>query len=93
VSLGPITLHRQHKAVGKVKVAVRPEAWQVMAAREGRLAAKLIKSAYLGNAYEYTFDTELGAIFVLSADVEHVHAVGQVLSLGLAGHGLSVVSA
>jgi iron(III) transport system ATP-binding protein len=93
VSLGPITLHRQHKAVGKVKVAVRPEAWQVMAARESRLAAKLIKSAYLGNAYEYTFDTELGAIFVLSADVEHVHAVGQLLSLGLAGHGLSVVSA
>ena len=93
VSLGPITLHRQHKVVGKVKVAVRPEAWQVMAAREGRLAATLTKRAYLGNAYEYTFDTELGAIFVLSSDVEHVHAVGQVLSLALAGHGLSVVAA
>ena len=93
VTLGPITLHRPHQAAGKVKVAVRPEAWQVMAAAQGTLPAVLTKRAYLGNAYEYTFETELGAIFVLSADVEHVHAVGDALSLSLAGHGLSVVAA
>ncbi len=93
VTLGPITLHRPHQAVGKVKVAVRPEAWQAQAAGQGALPATLTKRAYLGNAYEYTFETELGAIFVLSADVEHVHAVGDALSLSLAGHGLSVVAA
>ena len=96
VTLGPITLHRPQQAAGKVKVAVRPEAWQVHAGgREGSaagpLAARLVKRAYLGNAWEYTFETELGAIFVLSADVERVFAVGDVLSLSLAGHGLSVV--
>jgi iron(III) transport system ATP-binding protein len=96
VTLGPITLHRQnqpHQAAGKVKVAVRPEAWQVLPAGQGALRSTLAKRAYLGNAYEYTFDTELGAIFVLSADVEQVHAVGDTLSLALAGHGLSVVAA
>ena len=93
VTLGPITLHRQHPAAGRVKVAVRPEAWQVQAAGQGALRATLAKQAYLGNAYEYTFETELGAIFVLSADVEPVRKVGDVLSLSLAGHGLSVVAA
>jgi iron(III) transport system ATP-binding protein len=93
VTLGPITLHRPRRSAGRVKVAVRPEAWQVMAAQQGPLAARLSKRAYLGNAYEYTFETELGAVFVLSSDVEHPHAVGDVLSLALAGHGLSVVAA
>ena len=93
VTLGPITLHREPRAAGKVKVAVRPEAWQVRPAGQGALAATLSKLAYLGNAFEYTFETELGAIFVLSSDVENVHSLGAALSLSLAGHGLSVVSA
>jgi iron(III) transport system ATP-binding protein len=93
VTLGPITLQRQPRTGGKVKVAVRPEAWQVQPAGQGALAATLSKRAYLGNGYEYTFETELGAIFVLSSDVQNVHAAGAALSLSLAGHGLSVVSA
>jgi len=97
VTLGPITLRGQHRAAGKVKVAVRPEAWQVHAGgqddKTGPLTARLVKRAYLGNAWEYTFDTELGAIFVLSADVERALVLGDTPSLSLAGHGLSVVAA
>jgi iron(III) transport system ATP-binding protein len=98
VTLGPLTLHRPQPAAGPVKVAVRPEAWQVHAAggagaAGGFLSATLTKRAYLGNACEYTFDTEIGAIFVLSADVARVRAIGERLGLSLAGHGLSVVAA
>ncbi len=96
VQLGPIRLPRdraQVMAEGKVKVAVRPEAWEVVPAGAGELAATVAKSAYLGSLREYTFDTELGAIFVVSADVARVWQTGEVVSLRLAGHGLSVVAA
>jgi iron(III) transport system ATP-binding protein len=96
VRLGPITLPRtqaQALAAGKVKVAVRPEAWQVLPVGQGELAGTVEKSAYLGSFHEYTFATELGAIFVVSPEVERVWKPGDAVSLRLAGHGLSVVAA
>ena len=74
-------------------MAVRPEAWQVLPAGAGELAGTVEKCAYLGNFHEYTFTTELGAIFVVSPDVERVWKPGDVVGLWLAGHGLSVVAA
>ena len=94
VQLGPIRLPRERAlAPGKVKVAVRPEAWEVVSAGAGELAATVAKSAYLGSTREYTLDTELGAIFVVSPDVQRVWMPGDAVSLRLAGHGLSVVAA
>jgi iron(III) transport system ATP-binding protein len=78
-------------AAGKVKVAVRPEAWQIHAPGSG-MVAKLAKSAYLGSFYEYTFDSELGSIFVVSPDLVNVLAVGADVSLSLGSHGVSVVA-
>ena len=94
VQLGPITLPRERAlAPGKVKVAVRPEAWEVLPAGAGELAGTVAKSAYLGSFREYTVDTELGPIFVVSPDVQRVWQIGEAVSLRLAGHGLSVVAA
>ena len=94
VQLGPIRLPRERAlAAGKVKVAVRPEAWEVVPAGEGELDAVVEKCAYLGSFHEYTFATELGSIFVVSPDVRRVWKIGDAVSLGLAGHGLSVVAA
>jgi iron(III) transport system ATP-binding protein len=93
VQLGPIRLPRECKsAPGKVKVAVRPEAWDVMAPGQGELAGVVEKSAYLGSCHEYTFATALGPIFVVSPDVQSVWKIGDAVSLRLAGHGLSVVA-
>lgn len=78
--------------VGKIKVAVRPEAWHIEKSGAG-MPAKLVKLAYLGNNYEYTFDTELGSIFVVSPDLTDVLQLGQVVHLQLASHGVSVVVA
>ncbi len=69
---------------GAVKVAVRPEAWHIGPPGTG-LGARLAKLAYLGSNYEYTFETELGPIFVVSPDLARVLDVGS--DVGLAAGG------
>jgi iron(III) transport system ATP-binding protein len=92
VLLGPLRFApRQAVRAGAVKVAVRPEAWHVRRDASAGLAARLVKSAYLGSFYEYTFETELGPIFVVSPDLTDVLPLGAQVSLGLANHGVSVV--
>ena len=91
VQLGPLVLNpRQPVAPGDVKVAVRPEAWQIGAASAG-ITGTLAKRAYLGSGYEYTFDTALGAIFVVSPDLGRVLPIGAEVGLSLGQHGVSVV--
>ena len=81
---------------GSVKVAVRPEAWSIHRQPDGQgamplLPARLDKKAYLGAVHEYTFETALGRIFVVSADLDDVLTVGDTVHLGLGAHGVSVV--
>ncbi len=91
VHLGPLRIApRNVMQQGAVKVAVRPEAWHIGAPGSG-LAGRLAKLAYLGSLFEYTFETELGAIFVTSPDLAGPLALGSDVGLGLAGHGVSVV--
>jgi iron(III) transport system ATP-binding protein len=91
VMLGPLTIQPAVPATrGAVKVAVRPEAWLIHRHGSG-VAAKLVKAAYLGSFYEYSFDTELGRVFVVSPDLSDVLHLGDVVGLSLAEHGVSVV--
>ena len=91
VSLGPLRIApRRGIAEGAVKVAVRPEAWHIGPPGTG-LAARLVKAAYLGSNYEYSFETELGPIFVASRELGNVLAIGADVGLRLADHGISVV--
>ncbi|MEG0919961.1 MAG: ABC transporter ATP-binding protein [Comamonas sp.] len=91
VSLGPLVITpRQPVVPGAVKVAVRPEAWQIGPVNDG-IGARLAKRAYLGSVYEYTFDTALGAIFVVSSDLGLVLPIGAEVGLKLGSHGVSVV--
>lgn len=93
VRLGPLSItSRQAVASGAVKVAVRPEAWHIHRDGSG-LAATLRKQAYLGSFFEYTFETELGPIFVVSPDLTDVLGLGSQVGLTLADHGVSVVAA
>jgi len=97
VELGPLVLQTQRAvAPGPVKVAVRPEAWKIQPVdfpAQG-LAARLVKMAYLGSNYEYTFNSPaLGSIFVVSSDLAHPLEVGAEVALTLGSHGVSVVAA
>jgi len=90
VTLGPLRLHpRREVAPGLVKVAVRPEAWQIGAALG--LEATVRKVSYLGHCYEYGFDTEIGPVFAVSTDLGRPLAVGDRTTLALGAHGVSVV--
>ena len=97
VQLGPLAFKPRHAvAQGKVKVAVRPEAWALMEANSastGTLAATVSKCAYLGSVLEVTLATELGEIFVVSPEVERDWRPGDSARLQLLEHGISVVSA
>jgi iron(III) transport system ATP-binding protein len=96
VQLGPLQITpKQAMADGVVKVAVRPEAWHIhrLSQTEGPgLPAKLLKSAYLGSFFEYTFETALGSVFVVSPDLTDVLPLGIEVWLTLADHGVSVVA-
>ena len=93
VQLGPLSIQsRQAVAAGSVKVAVRPEAWHIHRDGSG-LSARLRKLAYLGSFFEYTFETALGPIFVVSPDLTDVLTIGCEVGLTLADHGVSVVAA
>jgi iron(III) transport system ATP-binding protein len=78
---------------GPVKVAVRPEAWQIAAAGGEGLAATVQKCAYLGSFLEVTLATALGEIFVVASDVRRAWTAGERVTLQLAGRGVSVVAA
>ena len=91
VSLGPLRIAPRHGvSEGEVKVAVRPEAWHIGPPGTG-LAARLAKAAYLGSNYEYSFETELGPIFVVTPELGNVLDIGAEVGLRLADHGVSVV--
>ncbi len=91
VSLGPLRIGpRQGVTAGVVKVAVRPEAWHIGPPGTG-LAARCAKAAYLGSNYEYSFETELGPIFVVSPALDNMLRVGADVGLRLADRGVSVV--
>ncbi|MBO9516268.1 MAG: ABC transporter ATP-binding protein [Variovorax sp.] len=90
VQMGPLVLTpRAPVAPGIVKVAVRPEAWYIGAAVG--LPATLRKASYLGNFYEYAFDTALGSVFVVSTDLAHPLAAGAQTQLSLTDRGVSIV--
>jgi iron(III) transport system ATP-binding protein len=89
-------------AAGKVKLAIRPEAWQMSklgakldsAASAGAslaLPAKVLRSVYLGSLYEYAVSSELGELFLVNHDVITPFAPGEAIELRLAEYGVSVI--
>ena len=80
-------------AAGALKVAVRPEAWRIVAAGEGGSRRSCRRRAYLGSTREYTFETALGPIFVVAAEAPRTLQPGELAGLRLAGHGVAIVPA
>jgi iron(III) transport system ATP-binding protein len=94
VRLGPLAVRaRRSVPPGAVKVAVRPEAWQVGDPGPGALEGRIVKLAYLGGHLELSIGTELGEIFVVSPEVDRPWQRGDRLGLRLTGHSVSVVAA
>ncbi|MEO6363992.1 MAG: ABC transporter ATP-binding protein [Caldimonas sp.] len=93
VRLGPLVLPaRAGVAAGAVKVAVRPEAWQVGPAGQGGLPAVVATVAYLGSVREMSFETAIGPVFAIVQGGDVELAPGDPASLALGAYGVSVLA-
>jgi iron(III) transport system ATP-binding protein len=93
VSLGPVTLSLPHggAADGECEVAIRPEAIELRYNGDAPLKATVKKASYLGQLMEYTLDTPIGSLFVISTAVDRPLAVGASVGVALANHGVVVI--
>ena len=101
LQVGPlqIQLPIAHQLSGPVRVAVRPEAWQVVpdgdnqggTGTDATLAGQVITAAFLGSHNEYTIQTVLGELLVFDRDVARLFAPGSKVALTLDGRTLAVV--
>ena len=92
--IGPVrTRLVQAAPPGPVKVAIRPEAWTLDLPDAAGVPGTVARHAYLGSFQELTVDTALGAIFVMSADVQRHWQVGDRVTLRLPERGVCVVPA
>ena len=92
--LGPVTLALPHRGLpdGECEVAIRPEAIELVAAGDAPLSATIRKAAYLGQLMEYTLDTPIGNLFVISTAVDRPLPVGARVGVTLANHGVVVIA-
>jgi iron(III) transport system ATP-binding protein len=51
------------------------------------------KAAYIGGLMEYTVDTSIGQLFIVSMAVDRPLAPGATVSLALANHGVVPIAA
>jgi iron(III) transport system ATP-binding protein len=93
VTLGPVTLSLPHGGApdGECEVAIRPEAIELRYDGHAPLSATVKKASYLGQLMEYTLDTPIGALFVISTAVDRPLAVGAAVGVALANHGVVVI--
>jgi iron(III) transport system ATP-binding protein len=80
---------------GKVKLAIRPEAWQMSIPNgdsSSCLTAKVERAVYLGSQYEYAVASELGSLFLVNHDVVSPFKPGDTVELRLAEYGVSIIS-
>ena len=91
IRLGPLEFAAPGPvAPGPVRLAVRPEAWSIRAGGAG-LPARVARSAYVGAAWEVTFDTALGTVFAMARDPGLPLAPGQEAVLVLDARGAALL--
>jgi iron(III) transport system ATP-binding protein len=94
LQLGSVTLALPHRGLpdGECEVAIRPEAIELLPDGDAPLSATVKKAAYLGQLMEYTLDTPIGALFVISTSVDRPLQVGARVGVALANHGVVVIA-
>ena len=74
-------------------VAIRPEAIALRPAGAAPLRGRVRKAAYLGGVMEYTLDTAIGALFVISTAVDRAARRRRRVGVALAHHGVIAIPA
>ncbi len=94
VAIGDIRMELPHRGFpdGAVELSVRPEAIALGTPDSSRLQGIVRKASYLGGIMEYTVDTPVGALFVISTAVDHPLPPGARVGVTLARHGVVVIA-
>lgn len=94
VRLGGLTFDLPARGVarGAAKLAVRPEAVQIVADGSG-LPATVARAAYLGGHMEYSLQTEAGTFFVVDGAVDRPLAPGSKIGISFRDNGLTLLHA
>jgi iron(III) transport system ATP-binding protein len=96
LAIGPLSVRLAHRGLanGTVDVSIRPEAIEFRPANDAAaLAGSVRKASYIGGLMEYTVDTAIGQLFIVSMAVDRPLAVGTNVSLVLANHGVVPIAA
>jgi iron(III) transport system ATP-binding protein len=96
LAIGQLSVRLAHRGLanGAVDVAIRPEAIEIRAPEvPAGLPGSVRKAAYIGGLMEYTIDTAIGQLFVVTMAVDRPLAVGANVSLALANHGVVPIAA
>jgi iron(III) transport system ATP-binding protein len=96
LAIGPLSIRLAHRGLGNgaVDVAIRPEAIQIEASdTTAGLIGSVRKATYVGGSMEYTVDTAIGPLFIVTMAVDRPLAVGAKVSLALARHGVVPIAA
>jgi iron(III) transport system ATP-binding protein len=93
VDVGGVTLRLPHRGLpdGEVELSIRPEAVTFVPAAGAPLTATVRKASYLGGLMEYTLDTRIGELFVISTAVEQPYTAGSIVGVALAQHGVVAI--
>ena len=77
---------------GPGKIAVRPGSFLLHAPSETPLEGRITQSAFLGDHFEYEIETAAGTLFVVDFGLERELRKQEVVSIGLKGHGVSILT-
>jgi iron(III) transport system ATP-binding protein len=93
VRFGAVTLSLAHRGLpdGPVEVSIRPEAIEIRPAGDAPIRGTVRKASYLGGLMEYSLDTDIGELFVVSTAVDRPLDRGSAISVALANHGVVVI--
>ncbi len=93
VLVGGLTLALPHRGLddGDVDLSIRPEAITLTLEAGAPLCGTIRKASYLGGLMEYTLDTPVGELFVISTSVDKPFAPGTRVGVALAPHGVVVI--
>jgi iron(III) transport system ATP-binding protein len=93
VVIGGVTLSVLHRGLpdGEVELSIRPEAITLLPPAAASLQATVRKAAYLGGLIEYTLDSPIGELFVISTAVDQPLPAGAGVGVALANHGVVAI--
>ena len=94
VRIGGIERRLPHRGLsaGEVDVAIRPEALRLSTdAGAVGFEGNVLKATYLGSHIEYTVESSLGELFVVTSQIEAPVAPGSTVTITLAERGVTLV--